>query len=332
MKSTEIRLKNRPVGLPKASDFEFATVELSDPAPGEALVRNTYMSVDPYMRGRMNAGPSYIGGFEIGKPLTGGAVGQVVKSNDPSLQAGDLVESFLGWREAFVAKAKALTKLPQLNAPPQTFLGTLGMPGMTAYGGLLHVGEAKAGDVVMVSGAAGAVGSVVVQIAKAKGCTVIASAGTDAKVEWVKRLGADYVINYKTAGALTTAFAKGAADGIDVYFDNVGGEHLEAAIALGKLNARIALCGGISIYNAAAPPPGPRNYLMLVGKNMRMEGFTVARFASKRDEFLSDMSQWIAQGKMKWEETVMNGLDQAPEAFLQLFKGGNTGKMLVKLG
>ncbi len=332
IQSREIRLKARPVGMPKASDFELATAEAPDPGPGQVLVRNLWMSVDPYMRGRMVDRASYIPPFQIGEPLQGGAVGQVVKSADPSLKEGDLVESFFGWREAFTVPAGAVQKLPALNAPPQAFLGVLGMPGMTAYGGLLRLGQPKAGDVVMVSGAAGAVGSLVVQIAKIKGCTVIASAGSDEKVAYVKSLGADHVINYKTAGPLASAFAKGAPSGIDVYFDNVGGEHLEAALELGKIGARIVLCGAISMYNDTELPPGPRNLVMMIGKGMRMEGFVVSMFQNLREPFLKDMESWIADGKIKWEETVENGVESAPKAFLGLFTGGNTGKMLVKLG
>jgi NADPH-dependent curcumin reductase CurA len=332
MSAREVRLKQRPVGMPKASDFDVATVELPDPGPGQALVRNLWMSVDPYMRGRMVDRASYVPPFQIGEALQGGAVGQVVASNDPSLKEGDLVESFFGWREGFVAPAAALQKLPALNAPPQAFLGVLGMPGLTAYAGLLRVGEPKPGDTVMVSGAAGAVGSVVVQIAKIKGCRVIASAGTDDKVDWVRSLGADHVVNYKTCGNLLEALRAGAPDGIDVYFDNVGGDHLEAALELAKLKARIVLCGGISVYNATEPPPGPRNYMNIVGKSLRMEGFIVSNFQDMRAAFLKDMGEWIGAGKMKWEETVENGVENAPKAFLNLFTGANTGKMLVKLG
>ncbi len=331
MKSREIRLKNRPVGLPKPGDFEVGTVDLPDPGPGQALVRNLWMSVDPYMRGRMIDRPSYVPPFQIGEALTGGAVGQVVKSNDPSLAEGDLVESFFGWREGFIAPAAMLTKLPKLNAPPQAFLGVLGMPGMTAYGGLLRIGEPKAGDTVFVSGAAGAVGSLVVQIAKIKGCNVIATAGSDEKVAWVKSLGADHVVNYKTCGNLLAALAQGAPKGVNVYFDNVGGDHLEAALELMALKGRIVLCGGISVYNAETPAPGPRNYLNIVGKNLRMEGFVVSTFENMREPFLKDMSEWIGAGKIKWEETVKNGVENAPQAFVDLFTGANTGKMLVKL-
>jgi len=331
-KSREIRLKTRPVGTPTPENFEVASVDLPDPGPGEALVRNLWMSVDPYMRGRMYDRESYVPPFQIGEALQGGAVGQVVASNDPALKAGDLVESMFGWREAFVAPAGILQKLPASNAPPQAYLGVLGMPGMTAYTGLLNIGDPKPGETVFVSGAAGAVGSIVAQIAKIKGCTVIGSVGSDDKAAWLKSVGVDHVVNYKTCGDLLAAVRAVAPKGIDVYFDNVGGEHLEVALELARPFARFAECGMISQYNNTEPTPGPRNLIYIVGKSIKIQGFIVSSFYGQRPQFLADMTQWIADGKIKWEETVETGIENAPNAFLNLFSGGNTGKMLVKLG
>jgi len=331
-KSREVRLKSRPVGTPETENFEVASIDLPDPGPGEALVRNLWMSVDPYMRGRMYDRESYVPPFQIGEALQGGAVGQVVVSNDPALKAGDLVESMFGWREAFVAPAGGLQKLPASNAPPQSYLGVLGMPGMTAYTGLLNIGDPKPGETVFVSGAAGAVGSLVAQIAKIKGATVIGSVGSDDKAAWLKSVGIDHVVNYKTCGDLLAAVRAVAPKGIDVYFDNVGGAHLEVALELARPFARFAECGMISQYNNTEPTPGPKNLIYVVGKSLKIQGFIVSNYYGQRAQFLADMTQWIADGKIKWEETVETGIENAPKAFLNLFTGGNTGKMLVKLG
>jgi hypothetical protein len=329
-KTREIRLKSRPVGMPKTENFEVAQVDLRDPGDGEVLVRNTWMSVDPYMRGRMYDRPSYVPPFQIGEALQGGAVGRVEKSNDPRFKAGDLVESFLGWREAFVAPGAALTKLPSANVAPQAYLGVLGMPGMTAYTSFHRIGEPKAGDVVFVSGAAGAVGATVCQIAKIRGCTVVASAGSDQKLAWLKSVGVDAGVNYKK-GDLLKAVQQAAPKGVDIYFDNVGGEHLEVALEVARPFARFIECGMISIYNNEEPAPGPRNMAYIVGKRIKMQGFIVSDFADMREQFYADMTKWVSEGKVKAEETVENGVDRAPQAFLNLFTGANTGKMLVKL-
>jgi len=328
--SREIRLKSRPVGLPVAENFELASVELSAPGPGEVQVRNTWMTVDPYMRGRMNDVKSYTPPFALGEAMQGGAVGEVIASNDPSLKVGDLVQSFFGWREAFNAPAAAVQKLETQGLPPQAFLGAAGMPGLTAYAGLVRVGGLKAGDVVFVSGAAGAVGSMVCQIAKLKGHKVIGSAGGPEKVAFLKSLGVDAAIDYK-AEPITEALAKAAPEGIDVYFENVGGEHLEAALASAKPFARFALCGMISMYNATTPPAGPRNIVLAVGKSLKLEGFIVSNHADMAPAFQKELAEWHAAGKIQWRETVFEGIEKAPDAFLGLFKGENLGKMLVKL-
>lgn len=330
-KAQEIRLKSRPLGMPQAENFELADVTLAAPGPGEVLVRNTWMSVDPYMRGRMYDRPSYVPPFELGKALQGGAIGKVEQSNDPNFARGDLVESMFGWRDAFVAPAGALTKLPNSGVPPQAYLGVLGMTGLTAYSGFHRIGEPKAGETVFVSGAAGAVGAAVCQIAKIRGCRVVASAGTDEKLAWLKSVGVDAGVNYKTCGNLLEAVKAAAPKGIDIYFDNVGGEHLEVALEVARPFARFIECGMISIYNDKEPTPGPRNMAYIVGKRIRMQGFIVVDYADMRGQFLTDMTQWVKDGRVKSEETVENGIANAPAAFLKLFSGGNTGKMLVKL-
>ncbi|MES1198509.1 MAG: NADP-dependent oxidoreductase [Pseudomonadota bacterium] len=327
----EIRLKNRPHGLPEPDNFELVAVDLPDPGPGEALVRNLWMSVDPYMRGRMYDRPSYVPPFPLGAALQGGAIGRVEVSNDPALKPGDLVESFNGWRDVFIAPAGSLQKLPTENIPPQAYLGVLGMTGLTAYGGFHRIGEPKAGDTVFVSGAAGAVGATVCQIAKIRGCTVIASAGTDAKTEWLKSVGVDEVVNYKTCGDLLASVRAAAPKGIDIYFDNVGGAHLEVAMEVARPFARFIECGMISAYNDTEPTPGPRNMTYIVGKRLKLQGFIVFDYFDMRPQFLADMTQWVKDGRVKWEETVENGIENAPHAFLKLFSGANTGKMLVKL-
>ena len=337
--SREIRLKTRPVGVPAVTDFELASVELAAPGPGEVQVRNLWMSVDPYMRGRMYDRPSYVPPFELGKALQGGAIGQVVASNDPDFAVGDIVNSMFGWREAFNVAPKvmaapgmaALTKIDTHGLPPQAFLGILGMPGMTAYAGLLRVAALKEGDVVFVSAAAGAVGSVVCQIAKLKGHTVIGSAGGAEKVAFLKSIGVDHVIDYKATPDVVAELAKAAPKGIDVYFENVGGVHLEAAINSARPFARFALCGMISQYNETGTPTGPANIIQAVGKSLRLEGFIVSNHYDLYPAFVKDMAAWIGAGKLQWKETVEDGIAHAPEAFIKLFTGENLGKMLVKL-
>ena len=329
--SREIRLKSRPVGTPVADNFELATVDLPAPGAGEVQVRNHWMTVDPYMRGRMNDVKSYSPPFALGEAMQGGAVGEVIASNDPSLAVGDLVQSMYGWREAFNAPAAAVQKLDTFGLPPQAFLGVAGMPGMTAWVGLLKIAAMKDGDVVFVSGAAGAVGQIVVQIAKIKGNTVIGSCGGADKVAYLKSIGCDEVIDYKAEKDLTAALNRIAPKGIDVYFENVGGEHMDAAIAAARPFARFALCGMISQYNSTGEMYGVKNLIQAVGKSIRLEGFIVSNSFQHLPEFLKDMSGWIAEGKIQWKETIDEGIENAPGAFLKLFKGENTGKMLVKL-
>ncbi len=329
--SREIRLKFRPIGMPTADNFELVSVPVPDPAPGEVQVKNLWMTVDPYMRGRMIDRPSYVPPFKLGEALQGGAIGEVAASNDPRLKAGDFVSTMFGWREVFNAPASTLQKLDTFGLPPQAFLGVAGMPGLTAWVGLTKIAALKSGDVVFVSAAAGAVGSVVCQIAKIKGHTVIGSAGGAAKGDFLKLIGVDQVIDYKRTGNLTEAVLQAAPKGIDVYFDNVGGEHLEAALTAANRFARFVLCGMISQYNLVGQPEGPRNLILAVGKSIRLEGFIVSNHLNLLPEFQRDMSGWIREGKLTWKETVEQGIENAPTAFLKLFKGENVGKMLVKL-
>lgn len=335
--STDWTLAKRPVGEPQADDFGQVSNDAPEPGAGEIQVRNTWMSVDPYMRGRMYDRESYVPPFQIGEVLQGGAVGRVTASNHPDYAEGDLVQSMAGWREAWTAAPEAVMaqKLPgDTGLPDSAFLGIVGMPGLTAYAGILRVAELKEGDVVFVSGAAGAVGSAVVQIAKIKGCTVIGSAGGAEKCGLVKSLGADECIDYRAAGdyaGLLAALRAAAPKGIDVYFDNVGGDHFQAAIECARPFARMAICGMISQYNDTEPRPGPNNVIQIVGKQLQIRGFIVSTHADMLPDFQRDMVTWITGGQMKFEETVMEGIGNAPNAFMGLFSGQNKGKMLVKL-
>jgi hypothetical protein len=286
------------------------------------------------MRGRMTERKSYVPPFQLGETLTGGAVGQVVESNgNDKFAVGDYVSNFNGWREWFASGGEGLEKIDPNLAPIQAYLGTFGMPGLTAYAGLLRIGELKDGERVFVSAASGAVGSIVCQIAKNKGCYVVGSAGSDEKCQWLKDVaGVDETINYKTCGDLTKAVAKAFPEGIDVYFENVGGEHLEAALANMRLFGRIAVCGLIDQYNATEMPPGPKNFVQVLPMNLTIRGFIVSNHADMLGDFLRDMSGWAKEGKLKWHETIVEGIEKAPEAFIGLFKGANFGKMLVKIG
>jgi NADPH-dependent curcumin reductase CurA len=322
-------LKSRPDGLPTSGNFELKEVELPPLADGTIRVRNRWLSVDPYMRGRMNDVKSYVPPFALGAPMDGGAIGEVVESKADGFAPGDLVQHMAGWRDEAVISARAATKLPDLDVPPEQFLGILGITGATAYFGLLDAAQAKPGDTLFVSAAAGAVGSAVVQIAKAKGMTVIGSAGGQAKCEFVRSLGADAVIDYR-AGPLLKALAKAAPNGIDVYFDNVGGSHLDAALAAARQNARFAICGMIEAYND--PKPTPLRFIMrVIAMRIRLQGFIVSDYLPRMGEFHAAMGPWLADGTVTSRETVVDGLDKMLEAFLGLFAGGNTGKMLVRL-
>ncbi|MEH3054433.1 MAG: NADP-dependent oxidoreductase [Patulibacter minatonensis] len=328
----EILFAQRPEGEPTLATFELGERELRDPGDGEILVRNLWLSVDPYMRGRMSTARSYVAGYELGKALGGGAVGEVLESGADGFAPGDLVVHDLGWREHAVLKARFARRIVDPVAEPQAYLGVLGMPGHTAYAGLTRVGEFTAGQVVFVSAAAGAVGSLVGQLAKHLGAgRVIGSAGGPEKVRHVvEDLGFDAAIDYR-AGSVRDQLKEAAPDGLDVYFDNVGGEHLEAAIGRINLHGRIVICGLISQYNATEPPAGPRNLVNLISTRARIEGLLVSDHADLYDEFQATVGPLVASGAITYRETVRDGLEATPQAFLDLLAGKNTGKMLVRL-
>lgn len=331
-KSREIRLKNRPTGPATEADFELAEVRIPEIAEEEILVRNEYMSVAPYMRGRMGERKTYVAPFEIGKPLDGECVGQVIQSRSDKFKEGDVVLGRKGWRELFVTDGRELVKVDPDTAPIQRYLGVLGMPGFTAYVGLLDIGQPQKKDTVFISTAAGAVGSLVCQIARIKGCRVIGSTGSDEKVAWLREeAGIDAAFNYKTTENLFDELPKHCPDGIDIYFDNVGGAHLEAAIESMNNHGRIVLCGMISIYNATRPPRAPRNLVSAISKRLTLRGFIVFDHNDRMTSFQQDMDKWLAQGRIRWKESVVQGLENAPKAFLQLFTGESFGKMLVKI-
>ncbi len=331
--SREIRLKSRPTGMPELENFALAERAIGPPGDGELRVRNLWMSVDPYMRGRMIDRESYLPPFRIGEPLQGGAIGRVVDSRNDRFAVGDYVSSMHGWREYFLTDGAMLQKVDPSLGPIQAHLGVLGMPGLTAFAGLFRIGELRDGEAVFVSAAAGAVGSVVCQLAKAHGCRVVGSAGSDAKCAWLEQeAGIDAAINYKACGDLTQAVAAAFPNGIDVTFENVGGAHLEAALEQMRPRGRIALCGMIAQYNAAEPPPGPRNLVLAVARSLKLQGFIVSNHLDMLADFYAEMAKLIGEGRMKWKETVDEGIESAPGAFLKLFRGENFGKMLVKLG
>jgi NADPH-dependent curcumin reductase CurA len=329
VKSREVRLARRPHGEPVPEDFEITEVELPEPGEGRLLVRNRFMSVDPYMRGRMNDAPSYVPPYELGKVMYGGAVGEVIGGGD---EAGALVVHQLGWREhAIVAANRVQRAAVPDDVPASALLGALGMPGLTAWVGVTDIAPVAAGETVFISAAAGAVGSVAGQIAKARGCRVIGSAGAPEKVAYVRdELGFDAAFSHRDD--VRAALREAAPDGIDVYFDNVGGPQLEAVI--GRLNngGRIALCGSVSQYNATEAAPGPRNLSLLVGKRARLRGFIVSDHGDRDPDFRAEVGALIAEGRLKLAETVVGGgIEAAPGAFAAMLRGEHLGKVVVRL-
>jgi len=322
-------LVSRPTGLPEMSNFELRETELPALQDGWVRVENQWLSVDPYMRGRMNDVKSYTPPFALGEPMSGGAVGTVVESRSPAFREGETVLHMAGWREAAVGPAESFNKLPPIPVEPHQWLGNLGLTGGTAYFGLLRVAEAKEGDIVFVSAAAGAVGSAVVQIAKAKGMTVIGAAGGADKCAWVRELGADVALDYK-AGPIVRQLIEAAPKGIDVYFDNVGGDHLDAAFAAARQNARFAICGMIEDYNQGSNHAF-RYIMRIIAARIMLKGFIYLDYLGELGEFYRDMGGWIASGQVTSRETIRDGIESAPQAFLDLFSGANTGKMLVRL-
>jgi NADPH-dependent curcumin reductase CurA len=328
--SREIQLAARPVGEPTESTFTLATTEVADPVEGEVLVRNLWMSVDPYMRGRMNDSKSYIPPFQVGSALEGGAVGEVISSQSATHQVGDTVLHMQGWRELAVGPATSFRKVDATSVPASAYLGVLGMPGLTAWAGLIKVAAMQPGETVFVSGAAGAVGSLVGQLVKLRGGIAIGSAGTDEKVEWLKEIGFDQAFNYKRG--VLAQLRDAAPQGIDVYFENVGGEHLDAALSCLNVHGRIAVCGLISNYNATSAPAGPAGFMQVISKRLRIEGFLASDQGPHQAEFLAEIVPALADGRITARETVVEGLENAPSAFLGLLAGANTGKMVVRIG
>src|SRR5512139_848419 len=328
----QIRLVSRPKGWPTHDDFELVEVDIPPLRPGQVLVRNETMSVDPYMRGRMNDVKSYIPPFELGEPLDGGAVGEVIASESPAVPVGAIVQHQLGWREHAVVDARHARRIDTTQVPASAYLGVLGMPGLTAYAGLVRIAEVKKGDTVFVSGAAGAVGSLAGQIARNLGAErVIGSAGSAEKISYVvDELGFDEAFDYHD-GSVARQLREHAPEGLDVYFDNVGGDHLEGAIANMKDFGRVALCGAIGQYNATEAAPGPRNMWLVVTRRLKLEGFIVTDHNDLAKEYLTSASTWLREGRLRFKETYVDGLDHAVDAFLDLHRGANIGKMLVRL-
>lgn len=328
----EWHLTARPHGWPTPEDFALREAAVPEVGEGQILVRNLHFSVDPYMRGRMNDVKSYVPPFQLDQPMDGGAVGEVIASRTDAFAVGDHVLHGLGWREYAVLDAPRASKVDASLAPLTAYLGVLGMPGLTAYAGLTEVASFKEGDAVFVSGAAGAVGSEVGQIAKLKGASrVIGSAGSDEKVKLlVEEYGFDAAFNYKN-GDVTQQLKDAAPDGIDVYFDNVGGDHLEAALSAFNVHGRAAICGMISVYNATEPTPAPRNLALVIGKRLRLQGLLVSDHAALQPKFVEEVSAWIRSGELKYSETKVEGIENGVEAFLGMLRGENTGKMIVSL-
>ena len=332
MTTKQIVLISRPNGKPVMENFHTNDLELSEIKDKEVLLEAMFLSVDPYMRGRMNDAKSYVPPFEIGQPITGAVVAKVLKSNSAGFKKDDIVTGNLPWQQQCIAAEKGLIKIDASMAPASYYLGILGMPGLTAYFGLMHIGKPKAGETVVVSGAAGAVGIVVGQIAKLQGCRVVGIAGSDEKVKLLKKeFGFDEVINYKTSTDIKKAIAAVCPKAVDIYYDNVGGEISDAVISNINFNARIVLCGQIALYNSTEIPIGPRLQPMLLTRSVLMQGFIVTNYQSQFEEGLNHLSLWLKEGKLKYKETIVKGFDKLPSALIGLFSGDNTGKMIVEV-
>ena len=328
----QIALSSRPKGKPSLENFETKNVELPELADKEIFLEAMYFSVDPYMRGRMNDAKSYVPPFELGKPITGGVIAKVVKSNSINFKENDIVSGNLPWQQHCISTENSIVKIDTSIAPASYFLGVLGMPGLTAYFGLMHIGKPKNGETVVVSGAAGAVGLVVGQLAKLNGCRVVGIAGSDEKVKLLKdEFGFDEVINYKTCTDLKKAIADACPKAVDIYYDNVGGETSDAVISNINFNARIVLCGQIALYNSTEIPMGPRLQPMLLTRSVLMQGFIISNYQSQFSEGSKQLAMWVQQGKLKYKETIVKGFDKLPAALLGLFEGDNIGKMIVEV-
>jgi NADPH-dependent curcumin reductase CurA len=331
MQNKEIRLASRPTGMPTPDNFNIVETDVPQLSDGEVLVRTLYISVDPYLRGRMREGRSYVRPFEIGEVISSVVVGEVAESRSPEFQAGDIVTAMLGWRLYNVAKPAELRKIDSRIAPVTTALGVLGIPGLSAYFGLLDIGKPKEGETVVVSGAAGAVGMTVCQIANIKGCRVVGVAGSDEKNQYLRdELGVDAALNYKDT-EMRQALKEACPKGIDVYFDNVGGEVSDTVLPLLNHGARIVLCGQISLYNLDKPDVGPRPQPYLLVNSALMKGFIITEYAARFVEGVMHLAQWLAAGKLRYAETIVEGFDNTPQAFIGLFSGENLGKQIVKV-
>lgn len=327
-----IILNSRPVGKPQLSDFKFVEEEMPAIKEGEVLLKTKFVSVDPYLRGRMSDAKSYVSPFELQKVMSSGVVAEVIESQNEKFKEGDFVSGMLNWKEFQTSKGENLLKIDDKIAPLSNYLGVLGMTGLTAYFGLTEIGKPQKGETIVVSGAAGAVGSIVGQIGKILGCRVIGIAGTDEKVEMLKsKFGFDEAINYKTTKDMTKAIAEVCPDGVDVYFDNVGGTISDSVHANITRLGRIIVCGAISAYNDTSVPQGPRVEHFLIRKSALMQGFIVGNYAEKFPEGMKHLSQWLSEGKMTYSETIVEGFENIPQSFMDLFEGKNEGKMIVKI-
>jgi NADPH-dependent curcumin reductase CurA len=328
----QVILKSRPSGSPVLENFEMVTAPEVLVKEGELLLKAKFVSVDPYMRGRMGDAKSYVAPYELGQPIEGGVVAEVIESRHPDFKKGDAVVAPLKWQEIQAISAEKVTRLDKNIAPLSYFLGILGMPGLTAYFGLLDIGKPMAGETVVISGAAGAVGIVVGQIARIKGCRVVGISGSDEKNAYLSsELKFDEVINYKTTGSMRKAIEKACPDGVDIYFDNVGGEISDAVISSINKGARIVICGQISLYNETKLPTGPRLQPTLLKKSALMQGFIVSNYAARFPEGVKQLAGWLGEGRLSYQETIVKGFEKLPETFIGLFEGKNTGKLLVEI-
>ncbi|WP_160031645.1 NADP-dependent oxidoreductase [Paenibacillus sp. An7] len=331
-KNKQVLLIKRPEGLPTPSDFEFKDVEVEQPQEGQVVVKTLYLSVDPYMRGRMNDSKSYVPPYQLNEVIKGGAVGEIVESKSDKYKVGDKVIGMLGWQLFNTVDDNKVTKIDESIAPVSAYLSVLGLTGLTAYFGLLDIGQPKEGETVVVSGAAGSVGMFVGQIAKIKGARVVGIAGTDEKCNYLmQELNFDAAINYKTTENIKQDLEKACPSGVDVYFDNVGGPISDAVMSLLNDHARIPVCGAISSYNSTDEDVGPRIQSQMIKTRSLLKGFVLSDYADRQSEGLQELGKWLSEGKLKYEETVVDGFDNVVEAFLQIFKGANLGKMLVKV-
>ncbi|PVW15207.1 NADP-dependent oxidoreductase [Marixanthomonas spongiae] len=327
-----ILLKNRPKGRPTLDDFEFKEIEKPSPKEGEVLLKTKYVSVDPYLRGRMRDEKSYIEPFQLNEPVESGIIAEVIESNSENFKKGDYVNGMLQWKQFQTSNGKGLQKVDGSKAPLSAYLGVLGLTGITAYLGLKKIGDLEKGETLLVSGASGAVGTVVGQIGKIKGCKVVGIAGTDEKIKTIKeKFHFDEGINYKTTDNMKKAIAEACPNGVDVYYDNVGGEILDAAMANINYNGRVVCCGAISLYNKTEQPTGPRHETTLIKKSVLMQGFTVRDYQEEFPAAIQQLATWLQEDKLTYSETIVEGFDEIPQAFIDLFDGKNKGKMIVKV-